>query len=119
MPGWFRVVLDLWPIASTITPVILLAGFLWLRQKFPSKEDFDALSIKVDKIDVDQVACKVAIQALKEERDDPPTRIELLEGVAKLAERLSAVEARSEGIADQLDTANDYLQLLIERSVRR
>jgi len=118
MPDWLLYIIDLWPILSSITPVILLAGFYWLRTKFPTKEDFDALAGKVAQLSVDQVKCSDAVEQLKLEQDDPPTRLELLEHMAKLSGRLHAVEATTAGIAKQVDTSNDYLQILIERGVR-
>lgn len=118
MPSWISIILDLWPIASTITPVILLAGFLWLRQKFPSKEDFDDLKLTVDKLKLDQVATTNAIKELKDERDDPPTRVQLMAEMGDLAERVSAMEASFKGISGQLHTTNSYLQLLIERGIK-
>jgi len=110
VPDWLSLIIDLWPIASTITPVILLAGFLWLRQKFPSKEDFDTLKLSVDKLKLDQAATasameasnaatKAAINELKGERDDPPTRVQLMAEMATLAGRTSAVEAKVDGVA--------------------
>jgi hypothetical protein len=119
MPSWFSIVTDLWPIASTITPLILLAGFLWLRTKFPTKEDFDGVKKTVDQLVIDQTKCSAAVESLKEERDDPPTRVELMAQMAGLSGRLSAVEQKSDGIADRVDTANDYLQILIERGLSR
>lgn len=119
MPDWVQLIIDLWPIASTITPIILLAGFLWLRQKFPSKEDFDALKQTVDQLKTDQVASTQTIRLLKNERDDPPTRVQLMAEMATLAGRVSAVEASLKGVGDQVATSNDYLQILIERGVSR
>ncbi|WP_300113352.1 hypothetical protein [Sphingobium sp.] len=125
MPDWVRLIIDLWPIASTITPIILLAGFLWLRQKFPSKEDFDVLKLNVDKLKLDQAATTNALEAtnstikeLKGERDDPPTRVQLMAEMATMAGRVSAVEAKVDGVGNAVETANDYLQILIERGVR-
>ena len=129
MPDWLSFIIDLWPIASTITPVILFAGFLWLRQKFPSKEDFDLLKGTVDKLKIDQAATtaatanaleatNVAIKELKGERDDPPTRVQLMAEMATMAGRVSAVEAKVDGVGNAVETANDYLQILIERGVR-
>ncbi|WP_370176254.1 hypothetical protein [Sphingobium abikonense] len=118
MPDWMRLIIDLWPVASTITPVILLAGFLWLQRKFPSKEDFDALRLTVDKVKLEQVATANAIEELREERDDPPTRVQLMAEMGELAERVSAMEAAFAGVSAQLLTTNNYLQILIERGVR-
>lgn len=118
MSDWFRLFLDLWPIASGVTPLILLGGFYWLRTKFPTKEDFDALKQTVDGLKLSHVATDNAIQDLHDERDDPPTRVQLMAEMATLAARVSGVEAKVEGVAKQVETANDYLQILIERGVR-
>jgi H+/Cl- antiporter ClcA len=118
VPDWISLLIQLWPIASTITPVILLAGFLWLRQKFPSKEDFDALKLTVDQLKTDQAKTSETIKELKGERDDPPTRVQLMAEMAVLASRVSGMEAGLEGVRGQLETSNDYLQILIERGVR-
>ncbi|SCW55872.1 hypothetical protein SAMN02927924_01341 [Sphingobium faniae] len=118
VPDWIQLIIDLWPIASTITPLILLAGFLWLRQKFPSKDDFDALKLTVDKLKVDQVATTNAIKDLKDERDDPPTRVQLMAEMGDLAERVSAMEASFKGLSTHLETTNDYLKILVDRGLR-
>lgn len=118
MPAWLQLILDLWPIASTITPVILLAGFLWLRQKFPSKEDFDALKLTVDQLKVDQAKTTNTIKELKDERDDPPTRVQLMAEMGELAERVSAMEASFKGLSTHLETTNDYLKILVDRGLR-
>lgn len=118
MPDWLSYLISLWPILSGITPIILLAGFYWLRTKFPTKEDFDALTAKVGQLSIDQIKCNTTVDQLKAERDDPPTRYEMLEYLARLSGRMSAVEAKTDGISKQVETGNDYLQILIERSVR-
>ncbi|PHP19549.1 hypothetical protein CG471_11865 [Sphingobium sp. IP1] len=126
MPDWVSLIIKLWPIASTITPIILLAGFLWLRQKFPSKEDFDSLKRTVDALQIDQVATKNSLEAtnsaikeLKADRDDPPTRVQLMAEMAVLAGRVSGIEAEVKGVGKQVETSNDYLQILIERGVSK
>lgn len=118
VPDWIKLIVDLWPIASTITPLILIAGFLWLRTKFPDKAEFDKVVVTVNQVVTDQATCAQAIKELKSERDDPPTRIDLMAQLGTMSGRLSAVEAKSDGIADRVETANDYLQILIERGVR-
>ena len=117
MPAWLATLIDLWPIASTITPLILLAGFYWLQTKFPSKLDFAALADKVDQIEVDQAAASAAVQRMSEDRDSPPTRLQLMQHIAGLEGRVSAVEAGLASINTQLKTANEYLQILVERGL--
>lgn len=119
MPSWLNTIIDLWPIASTITPLILLGGFYWLQTKFPSKTDFSDLSRKVDTIEIDQIRVGDEIKKLREDRDSPPTRMELLSKIAGVEGRVSAVETGLASINTQLKTANEYLQILVERGLER
>ncbi|WP_336958689.1 DUF2730 family protein [Sphingobium aquiterrae] len=119
MPAWFGIINDLWPIATTITPLILTAGFLWLRTKFPTKEDFDRLVTKVDAIDEEQIKCTTRLDNIAADLDDPPTRVDLLEQMAKISGRMSGVEQQCSGLRDRLNTANDLLQIIIDRGLAK
>ena len=37
---WAEIIRTVWPIAATITPLILIAGFLWLQTKFALANKF-------------------------------------------------------------------------------
>ena len=119
MSGVLDLIIQLWPIASTLTPVILLAGFYWLKDKFPTKEQFDGLVTKVDEIETSQVEMRGNVQTLMDDRDAQPTRIELMKAMGVLAERVSAMEGGVEGIGHQLETTNDYLKILIDRGLSK
>ena len=119
MPSWLYNLIELWPILSGLTPLILLAGFYWLRTKFPDKVDFDKLTLKVEQIELDQVTTSTALQRMSEDRDSPPTRLQLMQHIAGLEGRVSAVETGPASINTQLKTANEYLQILVERGLGR
>lgn len=116
--SWLLSLIDIWPILSSLTPLILLGGFYWLRTKFPTKEDFDKLSGQFDNLDGVVATLKVETGHLIEERDAAPTRVQLLEAIGKLSARQSGVEAGMASIGTQLATTNDYLQILVERGLR-
>jgi hypothetical protein len=118
MPDWFKIIVDLWPIASTITPVILIAGFLWLRTKFPLKEDFDKLAANVKTLSDEQISCAARLTAVEDDLDSEPTRVQLLAQMTVMSSKISRVEAQTEGVQSQLATANDYLQIIIERGMK-
>ncbi|HEX7820665.1 MAG TPA: hypothetical protein VF463_08595 [Sphingobium sp.] len=119
MPDWLSLLIDIWPVLSGATPIILMAGFYWLRTKFPTKEDFDKLQTTVTQLSVDQVKCNAAVVQLEAEHKESPTPIELMAQLATLAGRMSGVENRVDGVGKQVETANDYLQILIERGISR
>jgi hypothetical protein len=35
---WLELIRTIWPIAATITPLILICGFLWLQTKFAPRD---------------------------------------------------------------------------------
>jgi hypothetical protein len=118
MPSWASIIIDLWPIASTITPLILLAGFFWLRTKFPLKEDFDKLVGIVDKMGDEQIACSARLTAVEKDQISEPTRVQLMAGMNVLSGKVSRIEGQTEGLQTQLSTANDYLQIIVERGIK-
>jgi hypothetical protein len=107
----------LWPILSAIGPIVLGVAMWWLQKQFPSKADFTVLSDKVDKVATEQQANAVRLDAIERDMDDPPTRLELLQQMAKLAAQIGQVEARTDGLGQQLRTANDYLQIIVEKGL--
>lgn len=119
MPEWLYTAIELWPILSSLTPIILLAGFYWLRTKFPVKEDFDQLAATVEKIELDQVGVNAIVQRLNDDRAAAPTPVQLMAEIAAVEGRVKAVEAGLSAISTQLKTANEYLQILVERGLQK
>ena len=125
MPDWLSFIFNMWPIVSAVAPFLFMGVLYWMQQKFPTKADFEKLAAtvvtltsKLESLDGDQKKTSEAVKGLKQDQDNPPTRLHLLEEVGGLAERLGAVEAHQKGIGKQLDTTNGYLKLLIENGVR-
>lgn len=111
--------IGLWPIVSALTPFVLAGGVWYLRTQFASKADFDALSLKVINLTTAVQTAQGSIDHLTAEQDSTPTRIELLNKIAAVEGRASGIEADVQGIKSRLDTANDYLQILVQRGMER
>lgn len=135
---WFQI---LYPIALTMTPVLIAVGLLWLRTKFASLGDFKAIETKVAGVDLlnvverlgtvesDIKVITVEIQALAEGADSAPTRLDLMNQLSGLTERMSRMEAaveserrqsqhQYEALRQQLATTNQYLHTLIDQGMR-
>lgn len=135
---WFQI---LYPIALTMTPVLLAIGLLWLRTKFAALADLKVVETKIAGIDLANVVDRlgkvetsievitVEIQTLAEGADSAPTRLDLMNQLSRLTERMSHMEAaveserrqsqhQYEALRQQLATANQYLHTLIDQGMR-
>lgn len=130
MPIWVSWLQTLWPIAATITPLIMIAGFYWLSSKFASvrahtdlKGEVEAHTIKLTKIDA-------TLSGLERDADDEPTRMDMMNKLSTLNERMSRGDAQIEAlqrqmtaqnnaVERQLSTLNQYLHTLIERGIAK
>ena len=130
MPSWVHILSELWPIAATVTPLIMIAGFYWLRSKFVSLVDHDDLKCKVDAHSDAIASMDSAIKTLLANIDSAPTRMDLLTKLSDLNERMSRAEAenqavqrqmiaQSQSVERQLSTLNQYLHTLVERGMTR
>jgi hypothetical protein len=107
----------LWPIASTITPLILAAGFLWLRTKFPSREEVEKLSAKVEQLDGKLDDHEVRVGKIEFDQKSEPTRADLNRVQTALGERIGGVEATLRGMGQQLGRIDTYLHTLIDKGL--
>lgn len=119
MSYWLDILLNvIWPIASTLTPIILGAGFLWLQTKFPTKTDFEDLKTRVGHIEVQQGKDSLRLSAIADDAEHSPTRIELLKELSTISSRLAHVEATGKATEKAVATQNDYLHTLIEKGLK-
>lgn len=127
---WLDTVINvIWPVASAITPVLLGAGFLWLKSQFPTRADFDALKAKID-LDISSISQKNGeiesarkldsqrIDRLEQDAEGSPTRIELMKMMGEMSSRLARFEGSAEMLSRQLATQNDYLHTLVEKGLK-
>ena len=131
----------LWPIAATLTPILMAGGFAWLRLQFPTKSDLEKLRTQREEAvarvradcakeiaEVAYLARQTADRTIKAEEEIrhlsanaslPPSKAELSKDIGKVAERLSAVENSIRGVERHMETHNNYLHMLVDRATDR
>ncbi len=123
--SWLPILQPAWPIASTITPVIMLGGFAWLQTKFPSQADLKehkvdllALNDRVSSVMTRMTTSESRIENILRDLERQPTRADLSSSVADLRERMGRVESSIESVRDTLETQNEYLHTLIQQGMK-
>lgn len=123
--SWLQIFQTLWPVASAVTPVIMLGGFAWLQTKFPSqadlkehKGDLAALNERVSAVMTRMTTSEGRIENIIRDLERQPTRADLSSSVADLRERMGRVESSIESVRDQLETQNEYLHTLIQQGMK-
>ena len=106
-PEWLR---TLWEGFTTLIPFLFVAGFAWLKTQFASRDEVVKLNTTMEKV-------LLRLDDMKDDIEAPPTRTEVLAQVARVMERLSAVEADIKGVSRQLATQNQYLHTIIEKGL--
>lgn len=114
--NFLELIRTFWPIFLVVVTLAAGGAIWWAKGQFAGKADFDALKRKGEDGLHDHEA---RIRVLEEHSAQSPTRQELQEDISQLAERMGRVEAGQEGITRQLGTANNYLQMLVERGMQR
>jgi tRNA splicing ligase len=112
--GLLEIIRTFWPIFVVVVGLAAGGCVWWLKGQFASKAELERLKIDVATVHDHETRIKV----LEENSHQSPTRQELQEDIATLAERMRGVEVGQEGIQRQLGTANQHLQILVERAVR-
>lgn len=120
---WMEYVRVIWPIASTLTPILIGLAVLWLKNQFALKTELAALATEVARQNAVQdrelAGHETRIVLLEKDCASPPTRHEINDKLGKFSERLAAVESGVSGVSDQLGTQNDYLRALLTEAPRR
>jgi len=126
----------LWPIAVTLIPIVLGAGFLWLKTQFPTKADLDQAKAEAKAAvqglegEVEALERDVAgrfergsrkfgdhdkrLAVVEKECEGAPTKADLTQMISVLAGRMSGVESSLKGVEKLLGTQHDYLRAVIE-----
>jgi len=120
---WMEYVRVIWPIASTLTPLLIGFALFWLRNQFALKTELAARAAELaahNALQDDKLAGhETRIVILERECASPPTRHNLNERLGQVAERLSSLESGVAGLNTQAQTSNDYLQALVNEGIRR
>ena len=130
MSAWIQWLTALWPIAATLTPLILLSGFLWLKTQFAGAEAVKAISVSLTRFQTELVRIDGEIVKLGENADSEPTRLDLMAQLSGLSDRMSRMEASAEAerrqnmaqyhaLERQLSTTNQYLHTLVEQTMQK
>ena len=120
----------LWPIAATITPLVLLAGFLWLKTQFAGAKDVAEIGTKLAGYDNRLTKIEGELETLAANDVSEPTRVDLMQSLAAMDARMSRMEAHNEALVRQLGAQNhslqrelktlsDYVHSLIEQGLQR
>lgn len=123
---WFNI---LWPVAATLTPIILAAGFLWLKTQFAGAKDVETIKTAQAALHLDVTRLDGEIRSLSDSMESAPTRVELMGQIAQTIERMSRMEAAQEGlqrqigqqnhaIEQQLKTLSNYVHTLVEQGIQ-
>jgi chromosome segregation ATPase len=122
--SWWQIIQVIWPIAATLTPLILLGGFAWLKTKFPSRADLkehetelkavaNVVSGLVTRMSTNENRIENVVRDLERE----PTRAGLANSISDVRDRLGQVEASVRAMHHQLETQNDYLHTLVQQGL--
>jgi hypothetical protein len=114
--NFLELIRTFWPIFLVVATLAAGGAVWWARGQFAGKADFDAHKREGE---VTRHEHDTRLRVLEEHVGQSPTRQELQEDISQLSERMGRVEAGQEGINRQLGTANNYLQMLVERGMQR
>lgn len=120
---WMEYVRVIWPIASTLTPLMIGFAVLWLKNQFALKTELAALATEVSRQnavqDKELADHQMRITILERECEAPPTRNALNDKLTQVFERLSSVERGVDGVGNMLDTQDEYLRALLTDGGKR
>ena len=131
---WLDYVKALWPVVVGLSALLTSFVVLWLSSRYLTlakftdyRDDAEAESDKMLEVQRGHEARLVQVELLCAQS---PTRQELQEDIAELAERMGGLETGLrvglEGVRKQVEdtntrvaTTNDYLHLIIEKSMSK
>lgn len=112
----------IWPIASTLTPVLIGFACLWLRSQFVLKAEAAAERTRLELCFKDHgeklADHETRLKLVEHYTVQPPSRQDLGDRIGALSARMSGVEAEVKATNRQLGTANDYLSTLVQQGLR-
>jgi hypothetical protein len=101
-----------WPIAATITPILLAIGLLWLRTKFAGVEALATAQAKIAALETEVALLKLKVAEIDGDIDSEPTRAQVIDKIGNAIERLSRLEGSIEGIERHMGSQSQWLQAL-------
>ena len=127
--AWFQILQVAWPIAAVITPLVLGAGFIWLKTQFPTKAELKQLEKELEqRLDghadrFERGSTKLAdhdkrLALVEEDCKSIPSRQTLQEALSQLSQRVRGIEVGFDGVSRQLGTTNDYLKIIVDKGLK-
>ena len=115
---WLEIIRTLWPIAVVITPLVIAAGFLWLKTQFSTKVDWNQHEVRLDEGSRKLADLDKRVALVEQDCEASPSKSDLNTGYATLAGRMSGVESSLRGLEKQLSTQNGYVHALLEKGLK-
>jgi uncharacterized protein YlxW (UPF0749 family) len=100
------------PWVASIISVCVLGWVTAIKATFAVKSDLSPINAKM----ADHDARLVAVEKISKAY---PSAEELHREIADLTERMASMEARQDGIRQQLETTNMYLKMLVDKAVSK
>lgn len=128
--NWLQYLQALWPIAVVIIPIVLGGGFVWLKTQFPTKHELKTIEKELqERLDrhskrFESGKDKFAehdrrIAVVEEDCKRHPSRDTLQGSLSELSQRVRGVEVASEAMERQLNTANRYLEMIVDKGIKK
>jgi chromosome segregation ATPase len=111
-PIWLDYLAKLWPIVVVLSTIFGALIGVWLSSRYAPRQEFERLKNTV-------FEHTTQIATLEDTLKSSPTRQELQDDIAQLAERIRGLETGVSGMRDQLSTTNNYLHTLIEKGLQK
>lgn len=102
----------IWPIATTLTPIMIAIAVLWLRTKFPALDAFNQAQVKIATLETKVSLLEAKVEELDGDIDSEPTRAQLLDKMGNAIERLSRLEGSFEAIERHMGAQSQWIQAL-------
>lgn len=134
MELWLDYIKYGWPVLTGIGAFLVIVASLWLNTRFVSRAEHAKLAREVEqrveerRQQIAELNERLHLQEVYQK--EPPTRHDLGDGLTRVLERMSKLEATVESsgkridrefdaLGRQLGTLNDYLQAVIEKGLGR
>lgn len=115
---WFRAV---YPVILTLISAVGFVAILWLSSKYLTRVKYDADGALHDEkhqlISRTLEKHETRLAVLEEHAEASPTRQELQDDIAQIAQRMSGVEASVRGMSSELRSTNQLIHTLIDKAI--
>lgn len=126
--NWFELFDVVYRVSVTIIPLLLVGCVWWLKAHFAGTKELRAVETDITAIKGQLAVIDNKIADLAGDMESSPTRLDLLQSLSSLGERMSRMEASSEAdrrqmqaqfaaLSQTISTQNQYLHTLVEQGM--